>query len=87
MLRFKKNHSPRPKEITHWTNPMRNKTREIKELGSRNEERKKKNKKRMRGPKRWDPKTYGETGFKTHEAKERPSWPRSVSQKKTNRKN
>ena len=87
MLRFKKNHSPRPKEITHWANSMRNKTREIKELCSRNEEKKGKKKKRMRGPKSLDPKTHGGTRFKTHETKERPSRPRSVSQEKPNKKN
>ena len=38
-----------------------------------------KKKKRMRGPKSWNPKTYGGIGFKTHEAKERPSRPRSVT--------
>ena len=58
MLRFKINHSPRPKEITHWVNFMGNKAKEIKELGSRNEEKRKRKKKMVRSPKNWDPKTY-----------------------------
>ena len=45
MLRFKINHSPRPNEITHWVNFMGNKAKEIKELGSHNEEKKKKEEK------------------------------------------
>ena len=57
LLRFKINHSPRPKEITHWVNFMGNKAEEIKELGSHNEEKRKRKKKRMRSPKNWDPKT------------------------------
>ena len=57
-MRFKINHSPRPKEITHWINFMRNKAKEIKELGSRNEEKRKRKKKRVRSPKNWDPKTH-----------------------------
>ena len=82
-MRFKINHNPRPKEITHWDNFMGNETRKIKELGSCNKEKKK----RMKNPKNWDPKTHEGIGFKIHEAKERPSWPRLVSQKKPNREN
>ena len=48
MLRFKINHNPRPKEITHWVNFIGNKAKEIKELGSRNEEKMKKEKKKVR---------------------------------------
>ena len=58
MLRFKINHGPRPKEITHWVNFMGNKVKEIKELGSRNEEKRKRKKKMVRSPKNWDPKTH-----------------------------
>ena len=58
LLRFKINHSPRPKEITHWVNFMRNKAKEIKELGSRNEEKRKRKKKMVRSPKNWDPKNH-----------------------------
>ena len=66
---------------------MGNETRKIKELGSRSKEKKKRKKKRMKNPKNWDPKTHEGTWFKIHEAKERPSWPRLVSQKKPNREN
>ena len=58
MLRFKINHSPRPKEITHWVNFMGNKAKEIKYLGSRNEEKRKRKKKMVRSPKNWDPKNH-----------------------------
>ena len=63
---------------------MGNKAEEIKELGSHNEEKRKREKKRMRSPKNWDPKTHEgkKKSFKIHEAKERPSRPKSVSQKK-----
>ena len=37
---------------------MGNKAKEIKELGSRNEEKRKRKKKRVRSPKNWDPKTH-----------------------------
>ena len=37
---------------------MRNKAKEIKELGSRNEEKRKRKKKMVRSPKNWDPKTH-----------------------------
>ena len=57
MLRFKINHNPRLKEITHWVNFMGNKDKEIKELGSGNEKKRKRKKKRVRSPKNWDPKT------------------------------
>ena len=88
MLRFKINHSSRSKEITHWVNFIGNKVEEIKELGSRNEEKRKRKKKMMRSPKNWDPKTHeGKKGFKIHEAKEGPSRPKSVSRKKPNREN
>ena len=55
---FKINHSSRPKEITHWINFMRNKAKEIKELSSRNEEKRKRKKKRVGSLKNWDPKTH-----------------------------
>ena len=58
MLRFKINHSPMPKEITHWVNFMGNKAKEIKELSSRNEEKRKRKKKRVGSLKNWDPKTH-----------------------------
>ena len=80
MLRFKINHNPRPKEITHWVNFMGNKAEEIKKLCSRNEEKRKRKKKMIRSPKNWDPKTHkGKKALKIHEAKERPNWPKSVS--------
>ena len=47
-----------PKEITHWVNFMGNKAKEIKELGSRNEEKMKRKKKGVRSPKNWDTKTH-----------------------------
>ena len=37
---------------------MGNKAKEIKELGSHNEEKRKRKKKRVRSPKNWDPKTH-----------------------------
>ena len=65
---------------------MGNKAKEIKGLGSRNEEKRKRKKKRVRSLKNLDPKTHeGKKGFKVHEAKERPSRPKLVSQKKPNR--
>ena len=67
---------------------MGNKAKEIKELGSRNEEKRKRKKKMVRSPKNWDPKAHeGKKGFKIHEAKEMPSRPKSISQKKPNREN
>lgn len=60
MLRFKIAHSLRPKEIAHWANFMEMKL-EKKGLGSRNEEKRKGKKKRVGGPKDWDPKTHGRT--------------------------
>ena len=58
VLRFKINHSPRPTEITHWVNFKGNKAKEIKELSSRNEEKRKRKKKRVGSLKNWDPKTH-----------------------------
>ena len=57
-MRFKINHSPRPKEITHWVNFMGNKAKKIKEPSSYNEEKRKRKKKMVRSPKNWDPKTH-----------------------------
>ena len=37
---------------------MGNKAKEIKEMGSRNEEKRKRKKKMVRSPKNWDPKAY-----------------------------
>ena len=71
---FKINHSSRPKEITHWVNFMGNKAKEIKELGSHNEEKRKRKKKRVRSPKNWDPKTHeGKKALKSMKQRKGPS--------------
>ena len=71
---FKINYSSRPKEITHWVNFMGNKAKEIKELGSHNEEKRKRKKKRVRSPKNWDPKTYeGKNALKSTKQRKDPS--------------
>ena len=74
MLRFKINHSPRPKEITYWVNFMGNKAKEIKELDSCNEEKRKRKKKRVRSPKNWEPKTHeGKNALKSMKQREGPA--------------
>ena len=74
MLRFKINHSPMPKEITHWVNFMGNKAKEIKELGSCNEEKRKRKKKMVRSPKNWDSKNHeGKKALKSIKQRKGPT--------------
>ena len=53
---------------------MGNKAKEIKELGSHNEEKGKRKKKRVRSPKNWDPKTHeGKNALKSTKQRKGPS--------------
>ena len=53
---------------------MGNKAKEIKELGSRNEEKRKRKKKRVRSPKNWEPKTHeGKNALKSMKQREGPA--------------
>ena len=53
---------------------MGNKAEEIKELGSRNEKKRKRKKKMVRSPKNWDPKTHeGKKALKSMKQREDPA--------------